>query len=121
MVKHDNTDNYGTISKPFQLIAKQNVFHRIKTGSKTPTFPKPQYLSTQKFNKAKQEFRNLRKAGVISYSKLKWSSAVHMVPKSICIYRTIGDSVVNTGASISIIPKKYLDGVVIYLPNISIA
>lgn len=45
----------------------------------------------QKSDIAKEEFKKLRQAGIISPSKSEWSSALHMVPKSDGIYRPVCD------------------------------
>lgn len=70
---------------------KPKIFHRIETGSNPPTFSRARQLSAQRCEIAKEEFKKLLKAGIISPSNSEWSSALHMVPKSDGTYRPVGD------------------------------
>lgn len=69
-------EKYSNIISPhFNPDAENlNVFHKI---CNPPIFSKPQQL----FDIVEEEFRKLQKAA-ISPSKLEWSSALHIVPKS---------------------------------------
>ena len=70
---------------------KSKIFHRIETGKSFPSFSKTRQLSAQKLEIAKEEFKKLQKAGIISPSNSEWSSALHMVPKQDGTYRPVGD------------------------------
>ena len=71
--------------------SKPKVYHRIETGSNPSVYTKTRQLSTAKYDVAKEEFRKLQKAGIISPSKSEWSSALHMVTKSDGTFRPVGD------------------------------
>jgi len=70
---------------------KSKIFPRIETGKSLPSFSKTRQLSAQKLEIAKEEFKKLQKAGIISPSNSEWSSALHMVPKPDGTYRPVGD------------------------------
>ena len=86
-------DKYPNLISPHRNTSakKTKVYHRIETGSNPATFSKTRQLSAEKCEIAKNEFRKLLEAGIISPSKSEWSSALHMVPKSDGTVRPVGD------------------------------
>jgi len=64
-------------SKPSQ----SNIYHRIDTGSASPTFSRARPLYGDKLEAARSEFQHLLDTGTIRPSSSAWSSPLHMVPK----------------------------------------
>ena len=75
-------DKYPNLILPnkSKSIETPKVFHRIETGSHPPVFSKPRQLSAAKFDIAREHFRKLQKAGIVSPSKSPWASPIHMAP-----------------------------------------
>lgn len=83
--------NCPNIAKVNKSPNKNQIYHRIDTGSSPPVYAKPRRLSTEKCAVAKEEFRRLQHAGIVAPSNASWSSALHMVPKPDGSFRPCGD------------------------------
>ena len=86
-------NEYPNLTSPHrnQHAEKPKVYHRIETGSNPPTYSKTRQLSEEKLKFAKEEFKKLQLAGIVTPSKSQWSSPLHMVTKDDGTFRCVGD------------------------------
>ncbi|GFY35177.1 hypothetical protein TNCV_5045511 [Trichonephila clavipes] len=102
---------YPDLSNP-SLISKSashgTVHHIITTGP--PVTARPRRLHPKLYDAVKVEFEFLLAQGIIRPFKSPWSSPLHVVPKSDCIVRPVGDyRQLNSVTEFDSYPMPYLN------------
>ena len=92
-VRNMINEKYPDLITPHKNSNKKycSVYHRIDTGSHKPLFAKPRGLKVEKLEATRSEFKTLQKDGVISLSKSKGSSPLHIVSKQNGGFTCCGD------------------------------
>jgi hypothetical protein len=83
---------YPDITKPasFKEPAKHSVKHYIETSG-PPVYARARPLPRDRYELAKQEFREMQSLGICRPSKSPWASPLHIVPKKDGQIRPCGD------------------------------
>ncbi|XP_047999675.1 uncharacterized protein LOC125236791 [Leguminivora glycinivorella] len=83
---------YMDVANPvsFKEPAKHSVKHYIETSG-PPVYARARPLPRDRYEQAKQEFRNMQALGICRPSKSPWASPLHIVPKKDGQIRPCGD------------------------------
>lgn len=83
---------YPDITRPFNLKydTKHGVHHYIDTKG-PPVHAKARRLPPDRYDKVREEFRNMQELGICRPSKSEWASPLHVVPKKDGQIRPCGD------------------------------